>query len=350
VTNLTWTVAPADEGATLDKFLAAPDRLGSRSRAAAAREKGKVFVNDAEVAGNDVRLRLRQGDSIRVWQDRPGSARRRAFPFKSGELRILYEDPLLVVLNKPAGLLAVPLERQEDADSIFDQLQDHLRSHGKRKPFVVHRIDRDTSGAVLFAKDGGTQSALKSQFRARTPERVYLAVVYGHPTPESGTWHDYLAWDPKALIQKETDARDTRAVEAMSDYRVVERFDTTSLIEVRLKTGKRNQIRIQARLRGHTLVGEQRYTYGPAELRPIPFKRQALHAWRLSFRHPVSNELMKFEAPIPDDMKKLISKLKRGQEFPTAAPAASSTGRRSESPQRPRGGSPSGRRSGGRRI
>src|SRR5712691_4597164 len=246
MTNLTWTVAASEDGTTLDKFLAAPGRLGSRSRAADAREKGKVFLNDAEVAGNDVRLRLRQGDEIRVWQDRPGSARRRAFPFKAGDLRILYEDQSLIVLNKPAGLLAVPLERREDETSIFDQLADHLRSHGKRKPLVVHRIDRDTSGVVLFAKDGRTQAALKAQFRDRTPERIYLAVVYGHPKPESGTWHNYLAWDPKALIQKETDRRDARAVEAISDYKVVERFDSTSLIEVRLKTGKRNQIRIQA--------------------------------------------------------------------------------------------------------
>jgi 23S rRNA pseudouridine1911/1915/1917 synthase len=85
-----------------------------------------------------------------------------------------------------------------------------------------------------------------------------------------------------------------------------------SLIEVKLLTGKRNQIRIQARLRGHTLVGEQRYTYGPDELRPIPFKRQALHAWRLGFRHPADDRMMKIEAPIPPDMKKLIAKLRHG--------------------------------------
>jgi 23S rRNA pseudouridine1911/1915/1917 synthase len=310
MTHSTWTVSAADNGLTLDKFLAAPDRLGSRSRAADAREKGKVFLNDAEVEGDAVRVRLRQGDLVRVWQDRPGSARRRAFPFKAGELRILYEDQSLIVLNKPAGLLAVPLERREEEASIFDQLEDHLRSHGKRKPFVVHRIDRDTSGVVLFAKDGRTQAALKAQFRDRTPERIYLAVVYGHPTPESGTWQNYLAWDPKALIQKETDRRDARAVEAISDYKLIERFADTSLVEVRLKTGKRNQIRIQARLRGHTLVGEQRYTYGPDELRPVLFKRQALHAWRLSFRHPADSKMLKVEAPIPDDMRRLISRLR----------------------------------------
>jgi 23S rRNA pseudouridine1911/1915/1917 synthase len=294
----------------LDKFLAAPDRLVSRSRASAARERGKVFVNGAEVGPADVRLRLKPGDEIRVWDDRPGSARRRAAPFTSGPLRILYEDQFLIVLDKPAGLLAVPLERRSEEVSIFDQIEDHLRSHGKRRPLVVHRIDRDTSGVVLFAKDSRTHAALKQQFRARTPERVYLAVVYGQPTPSAGTWRDHLVWDRKALIQKETHPNDPRAAEAISQYKVVESFESTSLVEVRLTTGKRNQIRIQARLRGHTLVGEVRYTFGPDELRPIPFKRQALHAWRLTFDHPGEHKPMTFEAPMPSDMKKLLASLR----------------------------------------
>ena len=307
----TWTVTDLEAGQTLDKFLAAPDRLASRSRAAAARARGKVFVNDGEAGVADNRLRVKAGDEIRVWEDRPGSARRRPAPFTSGPLRILYEDQHLIVLNKPAGLLAVPLERRSEETSIFDQIEDHLRSHGKRRPLVVHRIDRDTSGVVLFAKDGRTHAALKRQFRERTPERVYLAVVYGHPKPESGTWRDHLVWDGKALIQKETHPNDPRAAQAVSHYKVVETFDSTSLIEVRLQTGKRNQIRIQARLRGHTLVGEVRYTYGPEALRPIPFKRQALHAWRLGFTHPVEQQPMHFEAPLPEDLRRLIGELRK---------------------------------------
>jgi len=305
-----WRVSSDEAGVVLDKFLAAPERLGSRSRAVAARERGKVFVNGDEAGSAEVRLRVKPGDEIRVWEDRPGSARRRAAPHKSGPLRILYEDAYLIVLDKPAGLLAVPLERRSEETSIFDQIEDHLRSHGKRKPLVVHRIDRDTSGVVLFAKDGRTQGALKQQFRERTPERVYLAVVYGHPDPPSGTWRDHLVWDQKALIQKETHPKDPRAAEAISQYKVTEKFASTSLVEIRLETGKRNQIRIQARLRGHTLVGEVRYIYGPEVLRPVPFKRQALHAWRLSFYHPVEQRLMSFEAPLPADFKKLLSLLR----------------------------------------
>ena len=136
-------------------------------------------------------------------------------------------------------------------------------------------------------------------------------MVYGVPSPSSGTWRDHLVWDVKALIQKETSPRDPRGKEAISDYRVIEPLTGASLIEVTLVTGKRNQIRIQARLRGHTLVGEVRYIYGPDELRPIAFPRQALHAHRLTFRHPADDREMAFEAPLPDDMAALIARLRR---------------------------------------
>ena len=143
---------------------------------------------------------------------------------------------------------------------------------------------------------------MKDQFRRREPERVYWAVVYGHPQPPEGTWRDHLVWDSKALIQKRTHPGDAQGKEAISHYRVIESLPDASLLEVRLETGKRNQIRIQARLRGHTLVGEQRYVFGPESLRPIAFPRQALHAYRLSFRHPADGRPLSFEAPLPADL------------------------------------------------
>ena len=174
----------------------------------------------------------------------------------------------------------------------------------------MHRIDRDTSGVVLFAKHAAAQAALKQQFLRHEPERVYQAVVYGAPAPPAGTWRDHLTWDQRFLIQKETHPRDPRGTEAISEYRTVERFADTSLIEVRLVTGKRNQIRIQARLRGHTLVGEQRYVYGPANLRPIDFGRQALHAARLRVKHPTTGAPLTFEAPLPRDLVELVAELR----------------------------------------
>src|SRR5436190_2173742 len=308
-----WTVSGRDTGFRLDKFLAAEDRLGSRRRASVALDRGKVFVNDLEVAPGAAATKLAEGDRVRVWMDRPGSARSRAASRRTeldGDLRILFEDESLIVLDKPAGLLAVPLERREGADSVVDQLVTHLRPQGKRKPLVVHRIDRDTSGLVVFAKTAAAQNAQRGQFKRHAVERVYRAVVYGHPQPASGTWRDRLVWDQRSLIQKATHPRDPKGKDAVCRYETLETFPAASLIEVRLETGKRNQIRLQARLRGHTLVGEKRYVYGPDELRPIVFGRQALHAFRLEFTHPATGTPLRFEAPVPKDFAALVVRLR----------------------------------------
>jgi 23S rRNA pseudouridine1911/1915/1917 synthase len=250
------------------------------------------------------------GDRIRIWMDRPGSARARPRLGPAGELDIVYEDDALLVVNKPAGLLSVPLERNPGVPSVYDQIEARFRSHGKRRPLVVHRIDQDTSGLVVFAKDAAAQQELKAQFKRREPERVYWAVVYGLPDPPQGTWRDHLVWDEKALIQKETHPRDPRGTEAISRYRVIEPLRGASLVEIRLHTGRRNQVRIQARLRGHTLVGETRYTYGPQILRPVAFPRHALHAYRLAFRHPSDGTPIEVTAPPPADLQELIGRLR----------------------------------------
>jgi len=305
-----WTIDAPDAGTRLDKFLARPDRVGSRAKVVTALERGKVFLNEVESRLADAGVKLVAGDVVRVWMDRPGSASRVPGPFKKGALDIVYEDEALIVLNKPSGLLSVPLERRSQAPSIVTLLEDYFRSSGKRKPLVVHRIDLDTSGLVVFAKTTLAQGRLKEQFRRREPERVYWAIVYGHPSPERGTWRDRLVWDTKSLIQKETHPSDPSGVEAQCDYRVLARLTDAALIEVRLHTGKRNQIRIQARLRGHTLVGEKRYVYGPGTLRPIDFGRQALHAHRLAFRHPMDDRPLEFEAPLPSDFADLLRRLR----------------------------------------
>ena len=314
MTDSQWTVGPDEAGTRLDKFLASADRLGSRAKASAAIERGKVFLNGEEATPAQGAGRLSEADAVRVWMDRPGSAKRTSASTEvrgARNLNIIYEDESLIVVDKPAGLLAVPLERREDAASVYELLKDHLRPR-KRRPFVVHRIDRDTSGLVVFTKDPRTQQQLRAQFKRREPDRVYLAVVYGRPDPPAGTWRDRLVWDTRALIMKETHPRDPSGKDAISDYRVLEFFETTALVEVRLQTGKRNQIRLQARLRGHTLVGEQRYTYGPDVLRPIAFARQALHARSLTFRHPIDDRELTFDSPLPADLEALLARLRRG--------------------------------------
>jgi 23S rRNA pseudouridine1911/1915/1917 synthase len=303
-------VTADDAGVRLDKFLAGHSRLASRGRAVAMLERRKIFLNDGETSREDAARRLAPGDIVSLWMDRPGSAKKTS-GVRPGGLRIVFEDDALVVIDKPPGLLTVPLERREDAPSVYAELQQYFRARGKRKPFVVHRIDRDTSGLVVFAKTVRAQAHLKRQFLRQEPERVYLAVVYGRPSPDAGEWRDHLVWDRKALIQKETDRRDPRGKEAVAYYRVVEQFPEAALVEVRLQTGKRNQIRLQARLRGHTLVGEQRYTFGPDPLRPIAFPRQALHAWRLVFVHPGRETRVEFEAALPADLDGLLGRLRR---------------------------------------
>ena len=313
-----WIIGSGDVGARLDKYLASAARLVSRGRAMTALERGKIFVNDREVTPADAGTRLETGDVVRVWMDRPGSSKRRAAIGETRDLPIVYEDETMVVLNKPAGLLAVPLPptRRSDAPSVFEDLKDYLGKRGRRRPFVVHRIDRDTSGLVLFAKTSAAQVTLKEQFKRHRPERVYLAVMYGHPSPPAGSWRDQLVWDEKSLIQKETHPKDPRGKDAFCHYRTIERLSGASLVEVNLVTGRRNQIRIQARLRGHTLVGEKRYVYGPDELRSIRFPRQALHAHRLVFDHPTDLRLMRFEVPMPGDMADLVKRLRPKSGIP----------------------------------
>jgi 23S rRNA pseudouridine1911/1915/1917 synthase len=308
-----WTVGRDDSGVRLDKFLAVPERLGSRARAITALARGKIFLDGREATPADASARLAGGEVVRVWMDRPGSARRRMTLGDDRDLPIVYEDEHILVLNKPAGVLAVPLppRRREGARSVFDDVRAYLDRRRRGRPHVVHRIDRDTSGLVVFAASAVAQARLKDQFARRAAERVYLAVVHGH-LPPSGEWRDHIAWDARSLLQKPAEGRDPRAKEAVSRYRVVERLAAASLIEVTLVTGRQNQIRIQAMLHGHPLVGERRYlpTAASGE-RAIAFPRQALHAHRLAFAHPVEDRLLRFEAPLPADLAALIARLRR---------------------------------------
>jgi 23S rRNA pseudouridine1911/1915/1917 synthase len=328
-----WKVTAAEAGRRLDEFLRDSSRLATRGAVRRAIERGKVLLNDADAAPADVAVVLRRGDRIRFWPDRPGTATarwRHAPPSTGGQdgpsgsdrLHIVYEDSSLVVVNKPAGLLTVPLSRRADADSVADLLERHQRSRGtRRRPLVVHRIDRDTSGLVMFARNPAAQQALKAQFEAREPERVYLAIVEGVPASRAGAWVDWLEWDGELLTQTRARPGDPRARESRSEYRVVEAWPgvPAAALEVRLVTGKGNQIRVQAQLRGHPLIGERMYTERmntegtSAGVRALPpFPRQALHAWRLAVRHPVTGRRLALEAPIPADLKKLMGRLRGG--------------------------------------
>lgn len=309
-----WIVDAEAAGTRLDKWLAGPGRAGSRSRALDALHRGRVFVNTVEQGPEAVARRLAAGDRVRYWIDRPGSASRRT-ALRTSDLAIVFEDDVLVVVDKPPGLLTVPLDDQPDAVSLQHLVALHWRSHGRRRPLVVHRIDRDTSGLVIFAKTPAAWRALKAQFAHREPERTYYAVVEGAPAYDRGTWKDWLWWDASALVQRAAEDGRRGAVEAETRYRVVRRLREATVVEFQLVTGRQHQVRAQASLHGYPLVGERTYRTGGQRPR-VDFGRQALHAQRLAFTHPVANRLMSFDAPVPKDLRRLVAALAGGGEAP----------------------------------
>ncbi|MFB3853155.1 MAG: pseudouridine synthase [Vicinamibacterales bacterium] len=338
-------VGPEAAGSRLDAWLATLDQVGSRRRARLWLERGKIFLNRRETSLADAGIALAQGDLVELWADRPGSASKvpRQLAAARQSLRVAYEDDCLLVADKPAGLLVEPLpatapkrdvragsraqRRREASITLLDLVADHLRARRSLVPRVVHRIDRDTSGLVVFALRPAAWVHLKRQFARRTAGRRYLAVVEGNPEPQ-GTWRDTLAWRPETLRQTPARREDPRARDAVLSYRVVERFQNAALIEVDLLTGRRNQIRVQASLRGHPLVGERIYRLtspAPRALAPsasrsrghqvrgsdLAFGRQALHASGLTLIHPATGQPLAITSPLPKDMKELLERLRR---------------------------------------
>ncbi|MCA8960583.1 MAG: RluA family pseudouridine synthase [Planctomycetes bacterium] len=303
-------------GERLDKWLAAPERLGSRKRAAQALERGKVFVDGEVQTLRDGGRPVKVGSRVRVWLDRPGTAKPSGLSKPAvakrvlGRLKIVHDDEDLIVIDKPAGLLTVPREGSDGHDdTVLARLEAALDRQQRRRLFIVHRIDRWTTGLVVVARSAAMQEVLREQFFRRTPQRRYLTVLCGGPDEESGTWTDSLIADPQTRIQRRCRATEP-GVEAISHFRVVERFgDRASLLQVDLVTGKRNQIRVQAALRGLPLIGERLYT--SSHVTPtIEFTRQALHAHRLVFQHPRTGTPLECVAPLPADMKKLLRRLR----------------------------------------
>ena len=304
-----WRVSPRETGSRLDRWLAAAERLGSRRRAVTALSRGQVFVDGVEQEVRAAGRRLVAGEVVRLWLDRPGSSRRKPARL-AGELAVIYEDDLLLVANKAPGRLTVPAPAVSDG-SLRDLVARHWRSHGRR-PLVVHRIDRDTSGLVVFAKDPAAWRTLKGQFVRRTPRREYLALVEGTPSPASGEWRDWLRWNRAALRQEPAAPGAARAREAVTRYRVAEAFEACSLLEVQLVSGRQHQIRAQAWLHGHPLLGERIYCGPSPTAFTAGFPRQALHAWRLGLDHPRTGRAMTFEAPLPTDFERLLEQARRG--------------------------------------
>ena len=228
-------------------------------------------------------------------------------PRFSREVSVLYEDDAVVVLNKPPGLLAVPIQGSE-TPSALSVLAASLESN-KQRAWIVHRIDRFASGALLFAKTRPDRDALVQQFLAHTPVRKYLAVVRGRVEAQAGTLVHYFRRE--GMHQQLRTAKDTRAARAEMRYSVERLFVDASLVRVELVTGLQNQIRVQFSAVGHPVIGDRKYH--PAEATEQLIDRVALHAASLQFVHPRTGESVSIECEPPADFQQLVRELARAK-------------------------------------
>lgn len=308
-------IGPEHEGIRLDRLLAGMERVGSRNRARELLESGKVTVDGRKVGPGEGGAPVPVGAVVEIAWNKPGTGRdqvRARQSIAEAGLVILYEDDHVLCVDKPPGLLtdAATEEQRRERDTVTARLRRYLKPQGTQ-PFVGHRIDRDTSGVVAFAKHEKAWERLRAQFHERTPERVYWALLQGAPQPRSGTWVDDMVWDDELLAQRPAVRADEHGVVRASAHYATQQIwaSGVSQVEVRLVTGRRNQIRLHAMLRGYPLIGERLYT-GPEHVIVGPrSERHALHARRLGFTHPMTGKPLVVESPLPPDMVALLTQL-----------------------------------------
>ena len=243
-------------------------------------ERGRVRVNGAVVRRGDTAVRL--NDSVELGAPPPAPI--------PAPLRLVHEDAEVLVIDKPPGLLTIA-DLSERERTAYRLLRDWLEGRDAGRIFVVHRLDRETSGLLVFARTNKAKEVLQNQFRLRTPERVYVARVEGAVREATGTLTSRLVEDRSLRVRASRDARQGR--EAITRYRVIGREEDTTLLELTLVTGRRGQIRSQLATLGHPIVGDR--AYGS---RRDPLRRVCLHATRLGFVHPDGRRVA-FESPPP---------------------------------------------------
>ncbi len=304
-----FTASADDAGARLDVFLAA--RL-DRSRSALQKllRTGAIVINGAPARAGH---RIVEGDEIQgcLPEQEDEAPRPEDIP-----LEILFEDERVVAFNKPAGMPAHP-SRQERSGTVVNALIWRYRG---REIFrqdsepsmsgLVHRLDRDTSGAMVAALDPEAGASLQKQFRDRLVEKEYIAVVHGVVEFDEGEVSVPIGKDPKRFNRKIADPVSGKAAETL--YRVIERFESFSLVRLKPRTGRTHQIRVHMQHLGHAVAGDR--LYPPKSRPPAPaFARQALHASSLAFLHPSDMRKVAVKAPLPADMKEFIASLKPGR-------------------------------------
>lgn len=263
-------------------------------------EGERVRVNGRAVT--DARLTVGRWDVVTLGPRLRPAATRPPFP---APIRVVHEDDTLIVIDKPPGLLTIATDR-ERVRNAYRMLWDYLATGPTpRRPFIVHRLDRDTSGLLVLAKSAEAKQHLQAQFEARTVERIYVAVVEGRMRADSGTLRSRLTED-RSLRVRETRGprgRGHAGKEAITHYRVLERRANTTLLELALGTGRRQQIRVQLAALGHPIVGDSRSRPGDSpggSRHDAGGKRLLLHAMRLGFAHPATGAPVRFETLPPE--------------------------------------------------
>src|SRR6267378_383711 len=291
-TPIEFIVSENDAKLRLDHFVAKRLPQYSRSRLQQLIRSGFVRLNGASTRPRQI---VRAGDKIDV----------RESPVEQIETRpqripldILFEDDDLIVINKPAGLTVHPGAGHRE-HTLVNALLSHCATlsgiGGKERPGIVHRLDKETSGCLVVAKNDTAHRELSTQFAARTVEKIYLALVAGKLRKAAGVIEEKIGRHP--IHRQRMRVTSVRGRTATTEYRVIRSSDQASLVECRLHSGRTHQIRVHLNHLGHPVLGDKIYAPRFAK----NFARQMLHAWKLGFRHPRSGECKHFEAPLPAD-------------------------------------------------
>ncbi|NJK50344.1 RluA family pseudouridine synthase [Candidatus Gracilibacteria bacterium] len=279
----------------------------SRSRVQKLIEEGNVQI-DGRICTAKKTL-VRQGDriEINIPPTQPLELQAEKIP-----LDVLYEDEYLIVIDKPAGLVVHPAPGHENG-TLVNALLSHCPNlagiGGVQRPGIVHRLDKDTTGAIVIAKSDRVHQHLQAQIKAKTAKREYLGIVYGVPTSQHGTINLPIGRHPverkkMAVVPIEKGGR-----EAITHWQILERLGNYTLIQFCLETGRTHQIRVHSAQIGHPIVGDPLYSSGRSVGVNLP--GQALHAWKLTLEHPISGEIIEAIAPIPPALNKLLEVLRK---------------------------------------
>lgn len=290
------------EGTRLDKFLA--EETGkTRSFIQKAIDDGCVVINGKTAL---TKTKVKQGDEI-VFNE-PEVKTLDIVP-QDIPLEIIYEDDDLIIINKPKGMVVHPAPGNPD-NTLVNAVMAHC---GKRlstinsvvRPGIVHRIDKDTSGLLVIAKNDESHLNLSEQFKVHSIERVYTAVVKGKFKETTGTVNAPIGRHP--VHRKKMAVTDKNSKSAVTHFKVLEELDGYTLLECRLETGRTHQIRVHMSYIGHTLLGDTLY----GDKNKLKIEGQVLHAGVLGFNHPKTGEFMRFESPIPEEFQKILNIIRR---------------------------------------